>query len=213
LKNLGGTKTQPQKFGFFSGTNCLVDTSHGVSYLNEIKDSISAAFEWVVNDSVLCGEPMRGVKFNLVDALLHSDTIHRGGSQIILTARQVLYAAMLAASPHMVEPVYLADIQTEQEVIGKIYACLAQRRGNVIEEVPKIGTPLCLVKGYIPVLESFGVTAELREATSGRAFPQLVFDHWKVLDDEKGLQVIVDVRKRKGKKAELPTLDDYNDKL
>jgi len=206
-------KTVVSKVWFIVGTNCIVDSSHGVQYLHEIKDSIRAAFEWVVNESVLCGEPMRGMRFNLMDALLHSDAIHRGGGQIIPTARRVLYAAMLAASPRLLEPVYMADIQTEQEVVGKVYSFMAQRRGGVIEEVPKVGTPLCLVKGWLPVLESFGFAAELREATSGRAFPQLVFDHWQVMDEERGIQVETEVRKRKRMKEALPVLEEYNDKL
>ena len=42
--------------------------------------------------------------------VLHADAIHRGGGQIIPTARRALYAAMLAASPRLQEPVYLVSI-------------------------------------------------------------------------------------------------------
>merc|ERR1712146_189794 len=40
------------------------------------------------------------------------------------------------------------------------------------------GTPLRQVKAYLPVAESFGFVAALRQQTSGQAFPQCVFDHW-----------------------------------
>ena len=43
----------------------------------------------------------------MCDVVLHADAIHRGGGQIIPTARRALYAAMLAASPRLQEPVYL----------------------------------------------------------------------------------------------------------
>jgi elongation factor 2 len=55
--------------------------------------------------------------------------------------------------------------------------------------------------------------------TSGRAFPQCVFDHWEqILTDplEAGTKssVLVDtIRKRKGLKAGIPTLDNFLDKL
>jgi len=39
------------------------------------------------------------------------------------------------------EPVYLAEIQTETEVIGKVYSAMVHRRGGVIEEITKIGNP------------------------------------------------------------------------
>jgi elongation factor 2 len=37
------------------------------------------------------------------------------------------------------------------------------------------------VKAHLPVSESFGFVAALRQATSGQAFPQCVFDHWENL--------------------------------
>ena len=60
---------------------------------------------------VLCDENMRGVRFNIYDVTLHTDAIHRGGGQIIPTARRVLYACALTAAPRMMEPVYLVEIQ------------------------------------------------------------------------------------------------------
>lgn len=59
---------------------------------------------------VLCEENMRGVRFNIHDVTLHADAIHRGGGQIIPTARRVLYASVLTAAPRLLEPVYLVEI-------------------------------------------------------------------------------------------------------
>jgi elongation factor 2 len=77
-----------------------------------------------------------------------------------------------------------------------------------------------MVKAYLPVMESFGFTAELRAATSGQAFPQCVFDHWQVLPGDpldpltKPGAVVLETRKRKGAKQEnVPGLDNYLDKL
>ena len=54
---------------------------------------------------------MRAVRFNLYDVALHADAIHRGGGQIIPTARRVLYASMLMAEPRLMEPVYQVEVQ------------------------------------------------------------------------------------------------------
>ena len=54
---------------------------------------------------------MRNCRFNIYDVTLHADAIHRGGGQIIPTARRVLYASMLTAEPRIMEPVYLVEIQ------------------------------------------------------------------------------------------------------
>jgi len=80
-----------------NGPNMLVDTAKGVQFLNEIKDSMEAAFQWATKEGVLCSENMRGCRFNIYDVTLHTDAIHRGGGQIIPTARRVFYASELTA--------------------------------------------------------------------------------------------------------------------
>jgi len=202
-----------------SGPNLLVDKTQAVQYLNEIRDSMEAAFQWATKESVMTEENMRGIKFNVMDVSLHADAIHRGGGQIIPTARRVYYAAVLTGEPRFQEPIFLCEIQTPDDAMGGIYQCLTQRRGIVIGEEPVNGTPLVIVKAYLPVAESFGFTQHLRELTSGRAFPQCVFDHWEIMGGDpyeqgtKG-QILVDtIRKRKGLKIGIPALENFMDKL
>lgn len=57
---------------------------------------------------------MRGVRFDVHDVTLHADAIHRGGGQIIPTARRCLYACVLTAQPRLMEPIYLVEIQVRQ---------------------------------------------------------------------------------------------------
>ena len=67
--------------------------------MNEIKDSVVAGFQWATKEGVLCDENLRAVRFNIYNVTLHADAIHRRGSQIIPTARRVLYASMLTEAP------------------------------------------------------------------------------------------------------------------
>ncbi len=94
-----------------TGPNLLMDCTKGVQYLNEIKDSCVAGFQWATKEGVLAEENVRGVRFDIHDVTLHADAIHRGGGQIIPTARRVLYASMLTAKPRLYEPVYLCEVQ------------------------------------------------------------------------------------------------------
>ena len=165
-----------------TGPNILVDQTKQVQYLNEIQDSMEAAFQWATKEGVMTEENMRGIKFNVQDVSLHTDAVHRGGGQIIPTARRVFYAACLTAEPRFQEPLFLCEIQTPDDAMGGIYQTLTARRGIVIGEEPVAGTPLVIVKAYLPVAESFGFTQHLRQSTSGRAFPQCVFDHWETLN-------------------------------
>lgn len=192
-----------------TGPNLLVDVSKGVQYLNEIKDSVVAGFQWATKESVLCEENMRGVRMNIHDVTLHADAIHRGGGQIIPTARRCFYACLLTAAPRLLEPVYLVEIQCPESAVGGIYGVLNKRRGHVFEENQVAGTPMFIVKAFLPVNESFGFTADLRSSTGGQAFPQSVFDHWQVFPGDpmdgksRPWQIVMDTRKRKGLKGEL----------
>jgi len=204
-----------------TGANLLIDTAKGVQYLNEIKDSCVAGMQWASKEGVLCDENMRGVRFNIKDATLHADTIHRGGGQIIPTARRVIYASYLTAAPRLQEPVYLCEIQCPENAVGGIYGVLNRRRGIVFEEMQTPGTPMFVVKAHLPVNESFGFTADLRSNTGGQAFPQCVFDHWQDMPgnpldanpSNKPYNIVMDTRKRKGLKEGLPDLTNYLDKL
>merc|ERR1712018_479661 len=42
------------------GPNLLIDCTKGVQYLNEIKDSVVAGFQWASKEGVMCDENMRG---------------------------------------------------------------------------------------------------------------------------------------------------------
>ncbi|KAK7945748.1 hypothetical protein WMY93_001476 [Mugilogobius chulae] len=202
-----------------SGPNLLIDVTKGVQYLNEIKDSVVAGFQWATKEGALCEENMRAVRFDIHDVTLHADAIHRGGGQIIPTARRVLYACQLTANPRIMEPVYLVEIQCPEQVVGGIYGVLNRKRGHVFEESQVFGTPTFIVKAYLPVNESFGFTADLRSNTGGQAFPQCVFDHWQILPGDpndpttRPSQVVGEIRKRKGLKEGIPALDNYLDKL
>ncbi|KAK8500725.1 hypothetical protein V6N12_031385 [Hibiscus sabdariffa] len=191
----------------------------GVQYLNEIKDSVVAGFQWASKEGALAEENMRGICFEVCDVVLHADAIHRGGGQIIPTARRVFYASQLTAKPRLLEPVYLVEIQAPEQALGGIYSVLNQKRGHVFEEMQRPGTPLYNIKAYLPVIESFGFSSTLRAATSGQAFPQCVFDHWDMMSSdplELGSQAaghVAIIRKRKGLKEQMTPLSEYEDKL
>lgn len=199
-----------------TGPNLLVDQTKAVQYLNEIKDSFVSGFQWATREGPIAEEPMRSIRFNVMDVTLHADAIHRGGGQIIPTARRVLYASTLLAEPGLLEPVYLVEIQVPEQAMGGIYGVLTRRRGHVFSEEQRPGTPLFTVKAYLPILESFGFNADLRAGTGGQAFPQSVFDHWQILpggspSDPTSFvgKIVTEMRKRKGLKENVPGYDNY----
>lgn len=201
-----------------NGPNLLVDQTKGISYLNEIKDSCVAAFQVATREGVLAEEQMRGVRFNLHDATLHADAIHRGGGQIIPTCKKCLYAAVLTAEPSLYEPYFLAEITCPQFASRRIHGVLSKRRGRVHKD----GDPaqaILNMQAFLPVSESFGFRLELMSVSGGQAFPQLVFDHWELVPGTQNqptsmtARIVKEIRKRKGLSEEVFPISHYEDKL
>lgn len=51
---------------------------------------------------------------------------------------------------------YTCDIQASTDVLGKVYAVVAKRRGRIVAEEMKEGTSFFNVTALLPVVESFG---------------------------------------------------------
>jgi elongation factor 2 len=221
--NFGWDVSEARKIWAFgpegTGANLFVDTTKGVNYLAEIRESVVGGFAWATQNGPLCDEVMRGCRFNLMDVVLHADAIHRGMGQIMPTSRRVCFSSMLSAEPSLLEPIYLCSISVPQDAMGNVYGVLTRRRGHVYSEEQRPGTPQMTLLAYLPVMESFGFTADLRSHTGGKAFPQCSFDHWAPIsgnpyeEGNKVFEVVTSVRKRKGLKEGIPPLSQYLDKL
>lgn len=167
-----------------AGPNALLDDTIGEvdpDMLKAIRESVSQGFRWGAREGPLCDEPVRGVRFRLLDATVADEPMFRGGGQVIPTARRVCFSSMLTASPRLMEPVYYAEIQTPSDCMSAIYTVLSKRRGHVLGDAPVAGTPVYTVKAYVPAIESFGLETDIRFHTQGQAFPQMTFDHWAVV--------------------------------
>ena len=50
--------------------------------------------------------------------------------------------------------------QTCDSAIGGVYNVVTRRRGQIFEEIPRPGTPIVIMKAYLPVSESFGKSSK-----------------------------------------------------
>lgn len=200
-------------------TNLLIEDTKGVQFMAEIKDSVCTAFQQASLSGAFCNEPLRGVSVTINDVVMHPDAIHRGAGQISPPTRDAIYGVQTCSQPVLMEPMYLADITVPEAAVSGVYQTLNSRRGQVESKIDRVGTPLTQIRAYLPVLESFGFTQLLRQNTSGKAFPQLIFSHYSVVDsdiqeaDSQANKIALEVRKRKGLKLELPVTKDYHVKL
>ena len=96
--------------------------------------TLAQGFQWGSREGPLADEPIRNVKFKIVDATIAAEPLNRGGGQIIPTTRRVCYSAFLMATPRLMEPVYYVEIQTPAGV------CLTAAGNNRILHRPCISS-------------------------------------------------------------------------
>ncbi|KAJ3051248.1 Cytoplasmic GTPase/eEF2-like protein (ribosomal biogenesis) [Rhizophlyctis rosea] len=158
--------------------------------VKEYDGNINTGFQLSTFVGPLCGEPVVGVCYVVEDVSLDIgedvDSTKLGllSGQIISTVKEACRQAFLAYSPRLMLAMYSCDLQAPAEVLGKVYAVLARRRGRILSEEMKEGTPFFNIRSMLPVVESFGFSDDIRKRTSGAASPQLIFSGFEILDQD-----------------------------
>lgn len=182
--------------------NAIMNLTENVQHFQEAKDFMISGFRFTCAAGPLCGEPLRNVKVNLLKVELHDDVECREPVEVMRGVGKAIFGSILTAKPILLEPVYEIVITVPAELAGECSRILTSRRGKIsLFEQKGIST---MITGYIPVVETFGLTEEMRSATSGRAFWQCVFDRWEEVPESIAAEVIRQVRMRKGLPREVP---------
>lgn len=157
-----------------------------------LRDKISYAFQLATNQGPLCNEPVQGIAVIIEDVTINSseeeaparDSLGRLTGEVIKTVQNSIRQGFLDWSPRLMLAMYSCEIQASTEVLGRVYDVLTRRRGRVIAESMKEGTPFFTISSVLPVAESFGFADEMRKRTSGAAQPQLIFTGYEILDQD-----------------------------
>ncbi|UCE15876.1 MAG: elongation factor EF-2 [Candidatus Bathyarchaeota archaeon] len=182
--------------------NILVDLTKGIQYLREAREMINSGFRWASENGPLCEEPIRGIKAKLMDAKLHEDPVHRGPAQIMPATRRAFLGSFLTAEPVLLEPIYKIGVSVPEQWVGEVTGMITRKRGRILSS--ELKGSVTMITGYIPVAETFGLSADMRSVTSGHAFWQTQFDHWEKVPENIALSVIEEIRKRRGLSADIP---------
>lgn len=182
-----------------TGQNILIAGDHLASYHN----SLIAGFRLCISSGPLCEEPIFGTCF-VVDSVsvrkltldyllqmddeadfipMSSDAPLIFGETIGCT-KESFRTAFLKASPRILEPMYRCEVQSDFTVIGKTYEVLQAHRCKIGEEKQKEGMNSTFISCFLPVIESFGFPNDLSNRTSGKAYPQLIFSHFELVQDD-----------------------------
>jgi elongation factor 2 len=185
--------------------NVLLDCSMKTEPVSEeVLEAIIGGFEFACKAGPLCGEPARHLKVDLTDLQLSNDF---NSTEVMRGIGKAIFGSFLSADPILLEPIYKIIITVSSELSSESSRILCSRRGKVTKFEQK--GLLTVIIGFMPVAETFGFSKELRSATSGRAFWQSFFDHWEKMPQKLGLQVIANLRKRKGLQPEVPKPEKF----
>ena len=187
--------------------NLLIDMTKGIQYLRETMELIEEAFKDVMLKGPLAKEKCRGVKVRLMDVKLHEDSIHRGPAQVIPAVRSALLAAILLGKATFLEPIMEVFISIPQNLLGNVTRELQGRRGQISDI--KTEGDMVSMKAETPVAEMFGFAGDIRSATEGRALWSTEFLGFKPIPQALFGEKVMDVRKRKGMKLEMPKPVDF----
>ncbi|KAK2767064.1 Cytoplasmic GTPase/eEF2-like protein (ribosomal biogenesis) [Arachnomyces sp. PD_36] len=155
--------------------------------VHDFSDKVSHAFQLATAQGPLCSEPIQGIAVFLEDVTVTTsgeEELSRLTGEAIKSVREAINQGFLDWSPRLLLAMYSCEIQASTEVLGRVYGVLTRRRGRILSETMKEGTPFFTILSLLPVAESFGFSDEIRKRTSGAASPQLIFAGFEMLDED-----------------------------
>ncbi len=207
LEEAGLAKEEAAGIQEYYEGNVFCDVTKGIQYLNETMELILEGFREAMRAGPLAREPMMGVKVKLVDCKLHEDAVHRGPAQVIPAVRSAIFAAVLQAQPTLLEPYQKVFITVPQDMLGNVTKEIQGRRGQILEM--RTEGDMVTVVAKAPVKEMFGFAGAIRSATSGKALWSVEHAGFEPIPQGLLENFVMEVRKRKGLKLELPKPEDF----
>ncbi|MCP4763662.1 MAG: GTP-binding protein [archaeon] len=181
--------------------NIFLDATKGLQ-IDRIKSYMIAAFRDWVSESILAKEPAMGILAVFTDCTMHTDPAHTGYNEIASMMISGLALGFLSASPKLFEPIQKVDIKVPNGMGGSIIKILTANRGQIIEIRPEGAFERVI--GKLPVAEQVGIADKFRGATQGKAFFGYEFLGYEPLSKQMMVEKIMEIRKRKGLKQEMP---------
>ncbi|MCK9204785.1 MAG: elongation factor G [Bacteroidales bacterium] len=191
--------------GQFAQTLMRIEPNEGKGYefIEKVKGgNIPAEFIPSVNKGIvktmergiLAGYPIVDVKVVLLDGSFHP--VDSSDMAFQTCASICFKQGFNKAEPILLEPMMKVEVNTPDEYIGDVVGNLNRRRGK-IESMRRYRKGSQKVDAFVPLMEMFGYSTQLRNISSGRANYSMEF--YKYTPLPKGLQEEV-IKKVKEKK-------------
>ncbi len=136
--------------------------------------SIDAGIQDAMQNGVVAGYPLVGVKAILLDGAYHD--VDSSEMAFKIAGSMVLKEGVRLADPVLLEPVMDVEVRTPEEYMGDVIGDLNSRRGMI--QSMEDATGIKVVRALVPLSEMFGYVGDLRSKTQGRAVYSMKFDSY-----------------------------------
>ncbi|GAA7289080.1 elongation factor G [Helicobacter pylori] len=181
-------KLEPKEPG--SGYEFVNEISGGVipkEYIPAVDKGIQEAMQ----NGVLAGYPVVDFKVTLYDGSYHD--VDSSEMAFKIAGSMAFKEASRTANPVLLEPMMKVEVEVPEEYMGDVIGDLNRRRGQINSMDDRLG--LKIVNAFVPLVEMFGYSTDLRSATQGRGTYSMEFDHYGEVPSNIAKEI---VEKRKG---------------
>ena len=152
----------------------FVDEIKGGSIPKEYIPAVSKGVQEQLQNGVVAGYPLQGVKVTLYDGSYHE--VDSSEMAFKLAGSMAAKDGALKANPVLLEPMMDVEVVTPEDYMGDVVGDLNRRRGQVqnMEDIPSGKA----ITALVPLSEMFGYATDLRSATQGRATYTMEFEKY-----------------------------------
>nr|WP_276581880.1 elongation factor G [Cellulomonas sp. RIT-PI-Y] len=136
--------------------------------------SVDAGIQSAMEQGVLAGFPLVGVKATLLDGAYHD--VDSSEMAFKIAGSMVLKEAARKADPALLEPIMAVEVRTPEEYMGDVIGDINSRRGMI--QSMEDATGVKVIRAQVPLSEMFGYVGDLRSKTQGRAVYSMQFDSY-----------------------------------
>ncbi|MDC3221481.1 elongation factor G, partial [Gammaproteobacteria bacterium] len=127
-----------------------------------------------VQNGVLAGYPLLGVKVTLYDGSFHD--VDSNEMAFKIAGGMAFKKGALQADAALLEPMMKVEVVTPEEYMGDIIGDLNRRRG-LVEGMEDVASGK-IIRSKVPLAEMFGYATDIRSATQGRASYSMEFANY-----------------------------------
>ncbi|GAA4961416.1 elongation factor G [Kineococcus glutinatus] len=152
--------------------------------------SVDAGIQDAMQQGVVAGYPLVGVKATLVDGAAHD--VDSSEMAFKIAGSMVLKEAVRKADPVLLEPVMGVEVRTPETYMGDVIGDLNSRRGQIQAMEDASGAKV--VRALVPLSEMFGYVGDLRSKTQGRAVYSMQFHSYDEVPRNVAEEIVKKVR-------------------